>query len=345
MKRWREVVEQGMGCAVVVALLGVALIGVVVAHGQGAPVEVPSPALLVLNKAESALVIVDPATLKVVAKIGTGPAPHEVAASTDGKLAFVTNYGAHQDGTSLSVIDLKAFKEVHRVDLSPLRGPHGIVSFGGKAWFTAEGSKKIARYDPETNKVDWAFDIGQERTHMLLITRDGRTIYTTNVNSDSVSVLDKSADGKSWSLTNISVGKGPEGMDLSPNGRELWAANSHDGTVSIIDTATQKVVQTVDVKTKFSNRVKFTVDGKLVLITDLGSGDLLVMDAATRKEVKRMHLAKSVEGVLVAPDGVTAFVAKSGDNQVAVVDLKTLEVTTTFTTGQEPDGMAWVGVQ
>jgi YVTN family beta-propeller protein len=81
------------------------------------------------------------------------------------------------------------------------------------------------------------------------------------------------------------------------------------------------------------------------LITDLGSGDLLVMDAATRKEVKRMHLAKSVEGVLVAPDGVTAFVAKSGDNQVAVVDLKTLEVTTTFTTGQEPDGMAWVGVQ
>jgi YVTN family beta-propeller protein len=342
MKRWREVVEQGIGCTVVVALLGVALIVVVGAHGQGASVAVPSPALLVLNKAESALVIVDPATLKVVAKIGTGPVPHEVAASTDGKLAFVTNYGAHQDGTTLSVIDLVGQKELHRVDLTPLRGPHGIVFFDGEAWFTVEGSKKIARYNPRTNKVDWTFEIGQERTHMLVIPRDGRTIYTTNVNSDSVSVLDLSADGKSWSTTNISVGKGPEGMDLSPNGKELWVANSHDGTVSIIDTATKKVVQTVDVKTKFSNRVKFTVDGKLVLITDLGSGDLLVMDAATRKEVKRMHLAKSVEGVLVAPDGLRAFVAESGDNQLAVVDLNTLEVTKTFTTGQEPDGMAWV---
>lgn len=337
MKRWREVVEQGIGCAVVVAL-----IGVIAAHGRGASSSVPSPALLVLNKAESALVIVDPATLKVVAKIGTGPVPHEVAASTDGKLAFVTNYGAQQDGTTLSVIDLVGQKELHRVDLTPLRGPHGIVFFDGEAWFTVEGSKKIARYNPRTNKVDWTFEIGQERTHMLVIPRDGRTIYTTNVNSDSVSVLDLSADEKSWSTTNISVGKGPEGMDLSPNGKELWVANSHDGTVSIIDTAMKKVVQTVDVKTKFSNRVKFTVDGKLVLITDLGSGDLLVMDAAMRKEVKRMHLAKSVEGVLVAPDGVRAFVAESGDNQLAVVDLKTLEVTKTFTTGQEPDGMAWV---
>ena len=150
------------------------------------------------------------------------------------------------------------------------------------------------------------------------------------------------ADRQSWSITNITVGKGPEGMDLSPDGKELWAANSHDGTVSIIDAATKKVAQTIDVQTKFSNRLKFTLDGKLVLITDMGSGDLLAMDVANRKEVKRLHLGNSVEGVLIAPDGARAFLALSRDNKVAILDLKTLSVITTFTTGEDPDGMAWV---
>jgi YVTN family beta-propeller protein len=171
---------------------------------------------------------------------------------------------------------------------------------------------------------------------------DGRTIYTTNVNSDSVTAIEKDASGGGWSNTNIAVGKGPEGEDISPNGKELWVANSHDGTVSIIDTATKKVVQLVDARTKFSNRLKFTVDGNQVLITDMGAGDLLVIDVASRKEVKRLHLGKSVEGVFVAPDGVRAFVAETGENQIAIVDLKKLEVARTFTTGREPDGMAWV---
>jgi len=95
------------------------------------------------------------------------------------------------------------------------------------------------------------------------------------------------------------------------------------------------------VGTKHSNRVKFTPKGKLVLISDLGSGELVVMDAGTRKEVKRLNLGKSTEGILIVPDGSKAFVAVSGDNKVAVVDLKKLEVTTTFETGNDPDGMAW----
>jgi YVTN family beta-propeller protein len=351
MKKLPMAVNQGLGCLVILAVVGVVSLAVgamkvpatrVPLSATAPPTTTPSPALLVLNKGENALAIVDPGTFKVVAKVPTGPVPHEVAVSSNGKLAFVTNYGPHQDGTSLSVIDLVSQTELHRVDLGALRGPHGIVFFDGKAWFTVEGSRMIARYDPATNKIDWTQEIGQNRTHMLLISKDGRTIYTANVESNSVSVLDKGTDSKSWSITNIAVGKGPEGMDLSPDGKELWAANSHDGTVSIIDTATKKVTQTVDVKTKFSNRVKFVLDGKLVLITDLASGDLLVMDTATRKEIKRLQLGKSTEGILIAPDGLRAFVALSSDNKLAVLDLKNLTVSTTFTTGEDPDGMAWV---
>jgi DNA-binding beta-propeller fold protein YncE len=113
-----------------------------------AAAQTPSPALLVLNKAESALVIVDPRDGKIVGRVPTGEAPHEVAASTDGQLAFVSNYGSREPGSSISVIDIPGRKELRRFDLGPLRRPHGIAFAEGKVYFTAETNKLIARYDP-----------------------------------------------------------------------------------------------------------------------------------------------------------------------------------------------------
>jgi YVTN family beta-propeller protein len=49
------------------------------------------------------------------------------------------------------------------------------------------------------------------------------------------------------------------------------------------------------------------------------------------------------EGILMAPDGSRAFVAVTGDDYVAVIDLKTITVTSKIATGKGPDGMAWVG--
>jgi YVTN family beta-propeller protein len=301
----------------------------------------PKPALLVLDKAAGELAIVDPGTLEVVGKVKTGPVPHEVAVSGDGKIAVTTNYGAHQDGTTLSVIDLVEQKEIHRVDLLPLRGPHGIVFLSGKFYFTVEGSNAIARYDEGTNQVDWTMPTSQERSHMLVVTGDGQKVFTANVVSNTVTCLAKNTKSDTWTTTQIATGKGPEGMDLSPDGGELWTANSGDGTVSVIDAGAKKVVATVDVRTKHSNRLKFTPDGKLVLISDIGNGDLVVLDASSRREVKRINLGKSAEGILIVPDGSRAFVAVSGDDRVAVVDLKTLTVTRTFSTGKDPDGLAW----
>jgi YVTN family beta-propeller protein len=323
-----------------VALIAcMAALGVCAARNAG-PEKTPRPALVVLNKDASELAIVDPGTLKVVARVGTGPIPHEVAVSRDGKIAVVTNYGEHQNGTSLSVIDLDAQKE-HRLELKDLVGPHGVEFFEGEFWFTAEGSKKIARYNPTTNQVDWTHEIGQNRTHMLVISPGGHTIYTSNIYSDSVTAVVATADKIQWTNTVIPVGKGPEGIDISPDGSEVWAANSGDGTVSVIDTKTKKVKETINVGTKHSNRVKFAPDGLFVLISDIGSGDLVVVNTATRKETKRLHLGSNAAGILIVPDGSKAFVAVSGDNKVAVVDLQSFKVLTTFETGKDPDGMAW----
>lgn len=322
--------------------LAASLLATSILAAQAPSQAVPSPALLVLNKEDATLAIVDPTSGKVTGRVKTGDGPHEVAVSADGRLAFVTNYGARTPGSSLSVIDLAAQKELRRVDLTPMLRPHGIAVADGKVWFTAEANKLIGRYDPTANRTDFMLGTGQNGTHMVMTNRDGSRIYTTNMGSDNISMFSFAPDGVTWNQSVVPVGKGPEGLDLTPDERELWTAHSRDGGISIIDVDAKKVTGTIDAGTKRSNRLKFTPDGKYVLVSDLAGGELVILDAASRKVVKRMPLGRMPEGILMDPDGSRAFIAVAGDNHVAVLDLKTLTVVGKLETGPGPDGMAWI---
>ena len=309
----------------------------------------PSNSLLALAKRDSTLAIVDPATLKVVAKVPCGPDPHEVIASPDGKLAYVSNYGGGAYNT-ISVIDLVAQKALPPIDLGVLHGPHGLAFAGGKLYFTAETNKVIGTYDPATGKVDWILGTGQDRTHMVEVSKSG-TIFTSNVSSGTVTIISKGsfqssgAVGVFWTETVVPVGRGSEGFDVSPDGKELWAANAGDGTISIIDVAHRTVTQTLDANVKGANRLKFTLDGRLAFVSSLGGADLAVFDASSRKEVKRIKLGRGAAGILMQPDGARVYVACSPDNYVAVIDLKTMEVVGRVEPGREPDGLAWAARQ
>ena len=192
---------------------------------------VPQRSLLALSKTDHMLSIVDPATLKILARIPVGEDPHELVASSDGKTAYVCIYG----GGSLheiNVIDLVAQKPLLNIDTRPLFGPHDITFVNGKAWFTAEGSKSIGRYDPATGKLDWSMGTGQDRTHMIYVTDDAKKIYTTNVSSGTVSILidtliqpgrnapPNARAREEWIQTIVPTARGSEGFDVSPDGKE-----------------------------------------------------------------------------------------------------------------------------
>jgi YVTN family beta-propeller protein len=324
--------------------------------------------LLVLSKHDHTLSVVDPATLQVLARMPVGNDPHEVIASTDGTTAYVSNYGFGAYNT-LAALDLVGRRALPFIDLGPLRGPHGLAFVGGKTWFTAEAAKAIGRYDPATHKVDWILGTGQNRTHMIYVSDDQQRIITTNVSSGTVSVIEmepvhmgpppgamRPPNGgpggpggppqggpprKDWNETVIRVGNGSEGFDVSPDHREIWVANAQDGTISVIDIAAKKVIQTIQANVAGANRLKFTSDGKRVLVSTLGGPDLVILDAATRQEIKRIPLGHGAAGIVIQPDGSRAFVACSPDNYVAVVDLQSLAVTGHIQAGGEPDGMAW----
>jgi YVTN family beta-propeller protein len=308
--------------------------------------------LLALSKADHTLAIVDPTTLKVVARIPVGEDPHEVIASADGNTAYVTIYGGgalHE----INVLDLVARKPLATVDTRPLYGPHGITFVNGKVWFSAEGSKSVGRYDPSTGKVDWSMGTGQDRTHMIYVTNDAKRIYTTNVSSGTVSILvdtlipppanapSGARPREDWTQTVIPTARGSEGFDVSPDGRELWTASAESGVISILDPAAKKLIGTVDAKVMGANRLIFSPNGKLVFISSLGSGDLTIYDAKTRALVKKLSIGHGAAGILMDPDGSRAFVACSPDNYVVVIDLKSLQVTSHIDVGKVPDGLAW----
>jgi len=309
------------------------------------PTTAAAPFLLVLNKIENTLAIIEPAKMSVVARVPTGEGPHEVITSADGRTAYVANYGAQKPGNSLSVIDLEARKEIKRVELGPLMRPHGMVEAGGKIYFTAEVNRAVARYNPQTGTVDWMMGTGQNGTHLLCVTPDEKRIYTANIGSDSVTVIEFNAAPPAPSkITHISVGKQPEGLDLSPDGRELWVGHNGDGGVSIIDTATNSVKETIKVG-KVPIRLKFTPDGKRVLISDPERHELAVFDAATRKEVKRLQVGEVPVGILVTPDGKLAFVATMQAGRVVSIKLEDLSIAGQVEPGKGPDGLGWTAAR
>lgn len=335
----------------------------------------PESSLLVLSKRGHTLAIVDPTTLKVLAQVPVGDDPHEVIASTDGTTAYVSNYGGGSLHT-LAVVDLVGQKALPAVDLAPLHGAHGLTFVGGKTWFTAEGSKVIGRFDPASQKVDWVLGTGQDRTHMIWVSPDEKKIVTSNVASGTVSLMElvmrqmgpppsgsrpkgahrlggplaglppgapgpPGSRGLDWEETVVKVGSGSEGFDVLGDGKTVWVANAGEGTVSIIDFASKKVVDTLALDVKGANRLKFTLDGKTALISSLGGSDLVFVDVASRKVVKRLKIGTGAAGIVMQPDGARAFVACSPDDYVAVIDLKTMDLVGKIDAGGEPDGMAW----
>jgi YVTN family beta-propeller protein len=331
--------------------------------------QTPSPALLVLEKSDNVLAIVDPATLKIVARVPAGPDPHEVEASRDAKLAYISNYGGSDSSLhTISVVDLIAQKALPPIDLGALHSSHGLAFAGGKLYFTAETNKVAGRYDPATQTIDWLIGTGQDRTHMIVVSPSLDRVFTSNVSSATISIIEQvdaptfgpppnappgsvpppgpppGGPRKTWRITNVPAGRGSEGFDLSPDGKQIWAANAQDGTVTIIDVASKKATQTLPIPVR-GNRLKFTPDGKQVLVSGSPSGQskasLVILDFATHKEVKTFDLGGGSAGILIVPDGSRAYIAVSAKDEVAVVDLKKLEIAGHVATGKGPDGLAW----
>jgi YVTN family beta-propeller protein len=330
------------------------LLPLALALAAGGPLDAAT--LVVANKSDATVDLVDLATGRSVATLPTGKGPHEVAVSPDGRLAVVSDYGPRgEDGSTLTVIDVAAAKVLRTVGLGRHRRPHGMAWISERELaVTTEGTAHLLVVDPHAGTVTKEIETGQRVSHMVAVAADGRRAFVANIGSGNVTAVDLAAGAK---LRDIPTGDGAEGIALSPGGRELWVGNRAADTLSVLDPQSLEVVATVPCP-GFPIRVAVTPDGSRALVSAARSGEVVVFDVAARKELLRRKLDLSAVaesatrlfgtqfgespvpvGLVVAPDGATAWVAATQADAVVAVDPATLEVRGLLKAGREPDGM------
>jgi YVTN family beta-propeller protein len=334
---------------------------------RGSPTPTPEPTptptprptndlLVVVNKSDNSLSVLDGATgkLKWTAPVETGP--HEAEVLADGKTVAVGDYGrTNAPGHMVSIIELATGKIVGRIDLGAGARAHGLAALkDGRLLVTAEGKKELVIVDPKSAKVLKRMPTGHALSHMVAASPDGKRAYVSSLKDGLVTVIDIPGGV----VGDVPTGKGAEGLDVTPDGREVWVVNREADTISVIDAKTLKVAATINAAA-FPIRVKITPDGKRAVVAFAESGDVGVFDVATRTEVKRIPVGREAVaasgarvfqgkfgasptpvGVLITADGKRAFVSATHADVVVVIDLENLKVLDAWAAGKEPDGLA-----
>jgi YVTN family beta-propeller protein len=307
----------------------------------------PAGLLLVVNKGDGTLSIVDPAAGRQIARVNEeGRTGHEVAVSPDGKRAFVPIYSsvgvgqAGTDGHLIRVIDLEKHAIVGTIDLGRGLRPHRPV-FGprnGLLYVTTELGHSVTIIDPATLAVVGSIPTGEPESHMLVISGDGHRGYTANVSSGTVSVLD--LDARSLVAT-IPVATVVQRISLSTDGRWAFTADEVKARLAAIDTATNSVAASIPLP-GIAFGTTATPDGKWLLVTLPALRMVGVVDLTTMRVVRTIDVPKAPQEIVVRPDGAVAYVSCDSSAKVAVIDLKDWKVDTLIDVGPVDDGLAWV---
>ncbi len=304
--------------------------------------------LLVAQKGDRSLAIVDPVARNVIANVAeNGITGHEVAGSPDGKLAFVPIYGNSgvgkpgTDGNNIVVVDVAAQKLVGNIQFDHGVRPHCAV-FGpkdGLLYVTTELDRAITIIDPKTLKIVGSIPTGQPESHMLALSHDGLRGYTANVGPGTVSVLDIKARK---TLTIIPVSGNTQRIAISNDDHWVFTADQTAPRMAVIDTATNKVAKWVKID-GLGYGSAATKDGRWLLVAVPDQNKVDVIDLRTMTLARAVDVGKSPQEVLVGPDGKSAYVSCAGANEVAEIDLATWKVKRTIATGNVTDGLGWAG--
>jgi YVTN family beta-propeller protein len=332
-------------CAIL--LLGFAPLLIATAPGAAEPGRSAAQGLLlVANKGDQTLGLIDPVTGRQIATVAEdGVTGHEVAASPDGKRAFVPIYGnsgvghAGTDGRLLRVIDLASRQVVGTVDFGKGVRPHCAVvgPKNGLLYVTTELDNSVTIIDPLTLKIAGTIPTGQAESHMLAITRDGRRGYTSNVGPGTVSVLDLEAKKM---LAVIPVSPTAQRISLSVDDRWVFTSDQTKPRLAVIDTATNQVTAWVELPGVGYGTAP-TPDGRWLVVAMSGRNQVGVVDLKTMKVAHTIDVPRAPQEVLVRPDGAVAFVSCDASRQVAMLDLEHWRVEKLIDAGAGADGLAW----
>jgi len=302
--------------------------------------------LLVANKGDRALSLIDPVAKKEIARVPENDTTgHEVIASPDGKFAYVPIYGDSgvgkpgSDGTHMIVVDLASRKVVGNVDFGKGVRPHcpQIGPKDGLIYVSTELNRTITVVDPKTLKIVGTLPTGADESHMFVLTRDNKRAYTANVGPGTVSVIDVAAKK---TVTIIPISGSTQRISLSVDDKWVFTSDQTQPRLAVIDTATNKVARWVTLPGTGYGTAP-TPDGKYLIVCVPKANKVAIVDLKTFEVVKSIDTPATPQEVIVRPDGGVAYVSCDHSGKIAAIRTSDWQIDAMIDAGKEADGLAW----
>jgi YVTN family beta-propeller protein len=305
--------------------------------------------LIMIDKLGGFVRFFDPVSLKELSSfaIPDGP-PHELAISPDHKTAYIPVYGDGVYGRNphpghvIAVVDLASKKMTGTIDVSPYIAPHGLqVDSKGTLYATCDLSRKFLVIDPKARSITAAIDT-EGTGHWIAVLPDGSKAYVANKNDRLfVSVIDIKARKM---IGKIDMPNGTQGITVSPDGKRVLAVDYKDPKFMVIDTATDKIVDTVAVERNQTGpfRVKYSPDGSKLVSCDSQAGLANIINTSDLHGKQTvLTVGKTPFGIAFSADSKTALVSNHGDGTISVIDLTGAKVVNTFKAGTGIETLAY----
>jgi YVTN family beta-propeller protein len=290
--------------------------------------------LVVASSGASHVTLIDPGSGAKIAEVAVGKGPHEVIASADGRFVWVADSGA----TTVTLVDLDKRSAVRTLQLNDC-GPHDLAlpRSGTPLVITCAEEKALLEIDPWTGKEVKRHALNVEGAWMTVVSRDGARAFTANLEGGGMTAIHR----KSGRITTIKTSEGEMAMDITPDGRQVWLANSKTSRVTVVNAKTLKVLGTFAAGAESPMRVRFTPDGKRAVMTFGGARKVGVYDVATRKAVQWIEIDSGSKVLTISPDGRKAAVSAPHKDAMMILDLVSGKMLAKIDVAGKPDGVAW----
>lgn len=315
-----------------------------------------APRIFVADEGSDTVSVIDGESLRRVAAVRVGSAPHNVQVSPDGRLVWVTNNGeAHGESRrampkgehaemkvrgELWALEATGGKIVAKIPVG-LHPAHVVLTPDGRfAYVTNGGDDSVSIVDATVRQVVATIKVGAY-PHGIRISPDGREAYVANLKGGSISIIDI---GSRREVARIEVGKGPAQTGFSPDGRMAFVSLSQEDAVALIDPVSRKLLGKVPVG-RAPIQIHATPDSRTLLVANQGSKErpsdtLSFIDIEKRRVRQTVRTDRGAHGVTVQSDGRRAFVSNVYANNVSVVDLASGKVVASIRVGRAPNGIS-----
>jgi DNA-binding beta-propeller fold protein YncE len=304
--------------------------------------------VIMIDKRGGLVRFFDPSSLKEISTLQLEAPPHELAISADHKTAYVPLYGDGvygnnpNPGHKIVAIDLATRKVRSTIDVSPYQAPHGLqVDDKGMLYASCDLSRKFLVIDPKTGTIQAAIDT-EGTGHWAAVLPDGSKAYVANKNDRLfVSVIDLKTRKM---IGRVPMPKGTQGITASPDGKHVLAIDFTDPQFYVIDTVTDKIIDTVVVEKNTIGpfRARYSPDGSMLITVNHINALANIFDAKNlHAPQKTLMVGQQAFGIAYSADGKTALVSNHGDGTISVIDLTKDQVDRTFIAGTGIETLAY----